>query len=192
MKKFLYITSLLAISSMVNAANIAPAKPASTKSCCSASCKDNITVLFVQSSQTAMITPIKGKTGEYTLTLKKTDPFVSFFADRPNRVTGLIPMNQYLSEWKVAGQKGFKTNPPNVALESMTQGDLHQAPTHLIGTLTLPKYDANTGDISYTFQLIGKDGTKITDTMQLGYTVLFIDGAEVHWNPGGYGPGSNS
>lgn len=173
MKKTILMLALLSIGSMA-AANT------STKS-----------VSFLQASKSAVITPVAGKPGKYTLTLEHPAPYVSFFADRPSHVTGIVTLHDYLAKWNVAGKAGFKGNPPNIALECMTPGK-NKVPTHLIGTLSQPKYDVKSATISYTLQLHGKVESTIATSQKLGYTVLFIDGADVHWNPGGYGPGSGS
>lgn len=148
-------------------------------------------VSFVQSARSAVLTPVAGKQGEYVVKLKTAEPYISFFADRPSHVTGLISLKDYLSKWEISGDKGFKGKPPNIALESMMFDKTKQlVPVHFIGTLSEPQYNSKNATMTYRLQVLGSDNSKFTKPQVLGYTVLFIDGADVHWNPGGYGQGS--
>lgn len=148
-------------------------------------------VSFVQSARSAVLMPVAGKQGEYIVKLKTAEPYVSFFAERPSHVTGLISLKDYLSKWEISGDKGFKGKPPNIALESMMFDKNNQLiPVHFIGTLSDPQYNSKHAIMSYRLQVMGADNSKFTKQQRLGYTVLFIDGADVHWNPGGYGQGS--
>lgn len=148
-------------------------------------------VSFVQSARSAVLIPMAGKQGEYIVKLKTAEPYISFFADRPSHVTGLISLKEYLTKWEISGDKGFKGKPPNIALESMMFDKNNQLiPVHFIGTLSEPQYNSKHSTMSYRLQVLGTDNSKFSKQQQLGYTVLFIDGADVHWNPGGYGQGS--
>ena len=174
MKKTVRAIALLSLSSL------AMANPGVTRE-----------VSFVQSARSAILIPVAGKPGEYIVKLKTAEPYISFFADRPSHVTGLISVKDYLSKWEISGDKGFKGKPPNIALESMMFDKNKQLiPVHFIGALSQPQYNSKNAIMTYRLQVLGSDNSKFTKQQRLGYTVLFIDGADVHWNPGGYGQGS--
>jgi hypothetical protein len=116
----------------------------------------------------------------YVLTLHKPELYVSFFSDRPQRITGLLPVQHFLKLWDSKNKAEFRQDPPNVALESKK--------ANLIGTLTYPQYNSKTGDITFRFTPLTQIPKTFTYGQNLGYTVLFID--DVSWDPGGFGDGS--
>jgi hypothetical protein len=137
-------------------------------------------VVFVQNAKSAELSKEVGQPGSYHLTLHKPDAFVSYFSDRPQRVTGLLASQKFLNLWDLSSKAHFKQNPPNAALESKN--------ANLIGTLTKPEYNQKTGDISYRFTPLNT--AKVVATHKnLGYTVLFVD--DISWDPGGFGDSGN-
>jgi hypothetical protein len=140
----------------------------------------NTSVVFVQNAKASELNVDPKHPGSYTLTLHQPEMYVSFFSDRPKRITGIIPMQRFLSLWAKKNKADFLQDPPNVALESKQ--------SNLIGTLDNPDYNAKTGDITFRFTPLTPVPGSLKLHQNLGYTVLFID--DVSWDPGGFGDGS--
>lgn len=145
-------------------------------------------VFFIQTAKAAKLTTVQGKSNTYTLKMRHVDPYLSFLADRPKRISGLITINDLLKIWNY-GPNNFSNTHPNVAIEStlpskMPKGQMKKI--SILGTLSYPKYNSKNDSMTYTLTTFN---TKLpqTTTIKLGYTVIFIDSALIHWNPGGFG-----
>lgn len=142
-------------------------------------------LMFVQSAKSATIVPIKNQTNQYQLVLQNPDQYVSYFSDRPARVTGLVPTKTFLKNWNT-GANSFKQNPPNAALETSRKRILLKNKNVTVtGELSNPHYINKSGDIAYDFKLLQPQQIQFQKA-KLGYTTLFIDDEMVHWRPGGY------
>jgi hypothetical protein len=105
--------------------------------------------LFVQSFQKGSIEPKFGVDGTYTLTLEHGLGQTIFFSDRPERIVGASPTDQFLSGF------GFPAdNPPNAALVlEAGPGDEDIAVVELFN----PRYDLETNTATYDIQVLRHD-----------------------------------
>lgn len=89
--------------------------------------------LFVQSATGGSFTPSTG--GNFTLSLTGVEPSVLYFADRPNRESGYIPIDT------MVGELGYKKGdpPPNAAINVI--GAAENEDVRAV-ELTNPRYDA--------------------------------------------------
>ncbi len=90
------------------------------------------------------------------ITLHGVSATTLFFSDRPYRLTGHVPTEDFVSQWDV-GDDNFAENPPN-ALLSIFEDD---AVNDVVVILTEPKL--SNGDLSYAVEvtdgdLLGSDG----------------------------------
>ena len=154
---------------------------------CYAGTNTSTNLEFIQTAPKAKLEMIPGKKGEYKITLYNPNPYVSFFSDRPKRMTGMMPIPGFLALWNNKNlANNFATIPPNGALESQSKIMIFKRHRlSLLASLSNPQYDAKNKTMTYTLSsLNSKDpGVKQLD---LGFTVLFIDGLDIHWNPGGF------
>ena len=137
----------------------------------------HMAVVFIQNAKSSELSLDAKHAGDYTLTLHHPEAYVSYFSDRPDRVTGMVATTKFLKLWKSSNSSNFKNNPPNAALETKD--------SNLIGTLTDPHYNKKTDDVTYHFSPLNKVPSSITPGKNLGYTVLFVD--DISWDPGGFG-----
>jgi hypothetical protein len=102
--------------------------------------------LFVQSFQKGNIEPKFGVDGTYTLTLEQGLGQTIFFSDRPERIVGASPTDQFLNGF------GFPAdNPPNAALVlEAGPGDEDIAVVELFN----PRYDVETNTATYDIQVL--------------------------------------
>jgi len=175
-----FLTLLVLVASLnITAAQASVIKPGS-----------KLRVFFIQTARAAKIMPIPNKPNQYKLTLKRVDPYLSFIADRPKRVSGLITIKDLFNIWNY-GPNNFNNTHPNVAVETTLKkiAGHHVAKVKkmsIMGTLSNPQYNHKKDSMTYTFTLLNKN-QMFTNKVKLGYTVIFIDSAMIHWNPGGFG-----
>jgi hypothetical protein len=84
--------------------------------------------------------------GNYTLTMTDVVPYTVYFADRPERDTGFVPMDKFL--------KGFDfgvNNPPNAAI---ILPDENETSDMVVVKLTKPQYNNTTQTVTYNAKLL--------------------------------------
>jgi hypothetical protein len=117
-------------------------------------------------------------------------PYTVFFADRPSRDTGVVPMDKFL--------KGFDfgvNNPPNAAI---ILPDENNTSDMVVVELTNPQYNNTTQTVKYTAKLLKEYSFKsawLQDHMsevdpaipeRFGTVELVIDGCPCAQDAGGY------
>ncbi len=113
-----------------------------------------------------------------TLRLVNVGKQTVYFADRPVRMAGHVPMSAYLEEWTAAaGPNNFAKDPPNATLSVYEGGKTENALA--VVEISDPVVEGN--DLVYSYRLIEGDMPKTG-----GATALFIDWIGVG---GGVGPG---
>jgi hypothetical protein len=115
-----------------------------------------IEALFVQSS--GAMSYENGK-----LTLEHLAPTTLFFSDRPDRVTGHIPTEEFVQSWD-QGKNSFAADPPNAVLSIFHPDEV----TDVVVVLREPR--AVAGKIAYQVEIL--DGEMPTKG---GPSALFID-----------------
>ncbi len=131
--------------------------------------KDNsehmVNMLFVQSADGAEL-----KNGK--LRLKGINRATIFFSDRPDRITGHEPTEDFVYNWGV-GDDSFQANPPNATLSIVTGPQ----PQEIVLVLKSPVIHSN--DLIYDVKVL--DGPQ---TVIGGATSLFIDTLGRPMSPG--------
>lgn len=126
-------------------------------------------VLLVLSAKSG---EIKKTAKGFTLTMKKVDPKVLWFTDRPGRKAGYIPVNKLLKNWS----SEFASSQPNAALVHVgmkftTSGTTHAKAMELSNPTKLNK---NTIQWKVTF-LKGDSATPIQKGYKIQAPSIFID-----------------
>lgn len=106
---------------------------------------ENGAFLFVQTAQSGTWTPKSGEAGVYILTLHESTDQTVYFSDRPQRIVGVTPMQQFLD-----GLGFAPTNPPNAALVAQTAS----GEDVLVIELLKPVYDAAAGTLTYDARVL--------------------------------------
>ncbi len=134
--------------------------------------------LFVQPFDAGTWAPKPGEEGTYVLTLSGAAGETTYFADRPERITGLAPTQPFLDGL------GFSSeNPPNAAIVAQNDSGGQDI---LVVQLLNPLYDASAATLIYEARVLsnyGKRGLAHLARQQLGYDLpatfgegsLFID-----------------
>lgn len=142
------------------------------------SATDSPEFLFVQTFGSGAWQPAD-EDGLYTLTLTGTAAHTIYFADRPERIVGLVATDLFLD-----GLGFTPVNPPNAALVAATDDGQQDV---LVLELFDPVYDANTATLTYQARVLADYGepglahlaaqqvdTHLNETFAAGS--LFIDG----------------
>ncbi len=103
-------------------------------------------MLFLQSFKSGSIAPKDGDKGRYVLTLEQGLGQTIFFSDRPERIVGATPTDQFL------GALGFvESNPPNAALVVETApGEVDIAVVELYS----PVFDPDSPGVTYEIEVL--------------------------------------
>jgi hypothetical protein len=132
--------------------------------------------LFFQNASKGSIT--KQDNNSYTLTLNNATDFVSYFTNRPARISGVMKLSEFLALWSDKKIKdNFAETPPNVALVIVTdKGERLNAIAELKNPVS------RKGSLSYQLKVINN---QILPAGKLQHIALFID--DIPWNPGAFG-----
>jgi len=114
-------------------------RAAQTSECEDAS-KEIVNLLFVQSAHGAELS-------NGVLRLKTVNPATLLFSDRPDRVTGHEPTEDFVDNWD-KGDDSFKSNPPNATLSILTGPE----PLEIVLILKSPRLDK--GDLLYDVEVL--------------------------------------
>lgn len=138
--------------------------------------ESKISYLFIQSASKAVIEQVPSHPDQYQLILTQIQPFVSYFSDRPNRITGIIPVNQFLDIWK-NGNNSFSKVPPNVGVSgSKIHGFFNKTATSFVLELSHPRYDLKNKSLSYDVKFLSSNKpSDLSSTIILQNATLFFD-----------------
>lgn len=134
---------------------------------------EEIELLFVQTAGSGTLTP---SDQGYTLSFRHDTGQTIYFSDRPERLTGLVPTAELVSQWPFEAE-----SPPNAALAISNPEDANAQV--FVGVLSNPEWDAATATLSYGFWNLTDDipaatPTPIPDSFESA--TLFIDGSPLN------------
>jgi hypothetical protein len=169
------VTGALGAAALLTATRTASAREATPA-------PDQVSYLFVQACESGVATVLDDAERTYELTLQHASGQTLFFADRPERLAGIVSTDAFLEEVTAAGN-----DPPNAAF-AFSPGDGGEEIEVAVVELTSPSADAEADVISYQVRLIkvdkdqagdGKAGKTIEPVTELpasfGQATLFID-----------------
>lgn len=130
------------------------------------------TFLFVQTAKTATIKAVPNQTGVYDLALVSSSPFITYFSDRPMRVTGSVSCVDFEKKWPVK----FKQAAPNADIVGVTHHFLERHYANYTVVLSGMHYDAATQTTHYIMHVLPKNGKPMPNDLKLYDAALFIDG----------------
>lgn len=155
----------LGISSLVTPLLMRSARAAQTGAGKSQQSEEEVQLLFVQTAQGATL-------ADGVLRLSGISPATIYFADRPERIAGHEPTEDFVAEWG-AGENSFKADPPNATLSILTGPE----PQEIVVVLKTPRLQKN--DLVYDVDVL--EGMK---TAAGGASSLFIDTIGRPMSPG--------
>lgn len=131
--------------------------------------------LFMQTAKHGTLTQTGKST--YQLVLIDTPTQIAYFTDRPQRDSGLMPIEKFTQFWtNKALADNFTEVPPNVAITMKMADGKGQG---FVAVFSKPTLKDN--KVIYTLK---KTSKKSIQTGELNETVLFFD--DIPWNPGGF------
>lgn len=108
-------------------------------------------LLFVQTFGSGSLTPVDGTPDRFVLTADHLAGQTLYFSDRPARVVGMMPTEKFFGPSETGGLGFTPADPPNAALVVAGAGDATQI---VLLELTDPRFDAATGHVSYSVQVL--------------------------------------
>ena len=145
----------------------------------------NVSMLFVQTAHAGKIT--QASKNNYRVVLKDVSPYVTYFSDRPNRITGVMPLQKFLKVWD-KGSDSLSIDHPNVGIQAILDATEPQQNNQMITsilTLSNPRYDAENKTLTYDAKTLNKNES--IPNQQLKYVALFIDNLPINFGGGGRG-----
>ena len=141
----------------------------------SASANSDSNYLFIQNAKSAELIPT-AKPGTYQLKLLNIEPYISYFSDRPNRITGLMPITKFLNNWKLNNPNSFSHDAPNAGFEGVKMHSWSFGKDiKLIISLNKPVYDSTEKTLTYTVHSLPNNNFDLTKPNKLANVSLFID-----------------
>lgn len=132
--------------------------------------KNPANYLFVQIVPEASLKQVVGKPGLYTLTLKEVSNKLEYFSARPERVSGLVSVQKFLTVW----EKGFSTVTPKAAVLGLDKNPRQKKSVSLMVELSHPIYSHDLKTMTYEARLLPGEKSTIK-SMELAALALFID-----------------
>ncbi len=132
-----------------------------------------VSILFVQEAPSGSLVPAGN--GVCTLTLSGVVPYTTYFSDRPERIAGFYPLQDFLAGFNWSAAPGAAISRP----------DAKESEDTLIVTLSDPRYNRTANELVYTVKIIAdykgaglkelaaKADPKLPEN--LGRVSLFID-----------------
>jgi len=99
-----------------------------------------INLLFIQTASHAVLKEMPNRPGYYQLILEDINPYVTYFSQRPKRLGGIVPVENFVKAWNI-GPNNFADNNPNGVLVPCTiDGALNTGEEVNLVTLSHPNY----------------------------------------------------
>ena len=118
---------------------------------------EGVDYLFVQNAEA--VTLAAG-----VLTLKDVNTATIFFSDRPERIVGHTPTDEFVAQWGYGGDDSFAADPPNAALSILNGPE----PQDIIVTISNPRLQGR--DLLYDVVVLEGNASATGDASS-----LFID-----------------
>jgi hypothetical protein len=132
---------------------------------------DAVDYLFVQNAEGVSL-------NAGVLTLKDVNTATIFFSDRPERIVGHTPTDEFVAEWGHGGDDSFAADPPNAALSILNGPE----PQDIIVTISNPRLQG--GDLLYDVVVLegnasasGEASSLFIDVIGRPLTPLSVAGA---------------
>lgn len=128
---------------------------------------------FTQTAKGAILKKL-GTRGYYTLTLYNANPYLTYYAERPKRISGLASVDNFIKNWKV-GENNFHMNNPNLLLTAATiDGVTNNGSTFYLMTCSTPEYNMQKGILSYVVKPLPAHPFTF-EHIQFNYVTVIID-----------------
>ncbi len=173
MKKYLLSFVLTLIACLLSAnsfANVAADSALASK----VSQYKNARLLFVMLPRKASMHITDEKNQIYTLTLKDVNPSVIYFADRPQRFTGEIKLENFIEQWKTGD---FRNAPPNAVMQAvhLNIADQVKHAVDYVIELNDPVYNKKTNELQFKIRALPGNNTPLPQLAHSSYVAVFID-----------------
>jgi hypothetical protein len=108
----------------------------------------SVSLAFVQTAPQATL-EYSNSRNTYKLTLYNINPYITYFAKRPSRFSGVVPVMDFVKAWGV-GTNSFLENPPNAIITAGYIDDVaNNNGIFFAMTLQIQSYNTIKGTLEY-------------------------------------------
>ena len=126
------------------------------------------TFLYVQTAHSGTLSAEQAD-GRRMLTLNNVSPSTTYFSERPDRITGHESTEDFIANWN-QGEDSFASNPPNAALDLISENSQRVFIVELMGA----NYDPQTHTLQYEISILDNESGGAVPA-SFGEAALFID-----------------
>lgn len=131
-------------------------------------------LFFLQTASAGILKKVSDDSNQFYLTLYGVNPYITYFSERPERIDGLVPFQNFINAWPV-GANNYNVNPPNAIITaSKINSTDNKGGQYYLVTLSEPLFDIQKMTARYTVTPIGSQKILISET-KLDYVTVFID-----------------
>lgn len=132
--------------------------------------QNQINYLFVQVAHQGILKEIAAMPGTYQLTLYGVNSNVEYFSDRPERVSGMMSIADFLKDW----DRAFNQSSPNVAVSGM-KNILTKKSINIAMELSSPTYDEAKKTMTYQAKILDGEVSPTKEIKFKGIALFFDD-----------------
>jgi hypothetical protein len=135
--------------------------------------KGDVNPIFIQTAKSAVLKKLSTH-GYYTLMLYNVNPYSTYYVERPERESGIIPVGEFIKTWDT-GKNSFQQNNPNAFLTAaFIDGVSNKDSKFYLLTCSTPQYDLKNNTLIYVVKPLPRH-TLIFEYIKLDYVTLIID-----------------
>lgn len=117
----------------------------------------NINLLFVQTASNAVLREMQNNPGHYLLILKDINPYITYFSQRPKRIGGIVPVENFVKAWNIGPNNFADNNPNGVLIPGTIDGVLNKGEQTNLITLSNPNYYPAQNMLTYVVKPVLSD-----------------------------------
>lgn len=134
---------------------------------------DPVNMSFAQIITSGELKQVNANKNIYRLTISNPSPYILYYAKRPKRLSGMVPLSNFIKAWNV-GANSLAKNPPNgILYPGMINQNANKSGDAFRLIVSNPKYNNEANKMTYLVKPLTKSGLLMND-MNLNYSVLFI------------------
>lgn len=130
---------------------------------------------FIQTADAALLKAIPNRSNQYALFLFNIDPYITFLSVRPNRITQLTPLENFIKAWSIdtGEMPSFeKQNPNAIIVATNINGQPNKNGKTYLVTLSEPRYDNKQNQMTYLVKSLQSDQILLSQVQLDDVTII--------------------
>ncbi len=134
--------------------------------------------LFIQTAKIGNMQKVPNQNNTYVITLRETDPWITYFSNVPKRITGFMHIDDFsrllAAETKTKYKAGL--NSGIIALINSEANNSREKMVRYVLSIKDPQYDPDTQSVTFTAHIVpGIQKNAIPSNINFIHASLFID-----------------